>query len=152
MIVRQLRWGIVRSKFGRMGGVWGWSSSLGGSRSEQFLHANLYVSLRIYLTTFGLLLSNLTNPFFEDATWHIGTVMSASWSSTVANRCLLHIWRKEWETKASSLEEICILVFSYDINDFGNDIKRKDGRHRGMLNVELVVHSHGHRQCSVGPE
>ena len=26
------------------------------------------------------------------------------------------------------LEEIWILLFSYDINDFGNDIKRKDGQ------------------------
>ena len=34
------------------------------------------------------------------------------------------------------LEEICILVFSYDINDSGNDIKRKDGRHCEMLRVK----------------
>ena len=27
------------------------------------------------------------------------------------------------------LEEIGVFVFFYDINDLGNDIKRKDGRH-----------------------
>ena len=35
------------------------------------------------------------------------------------------------------LEEISVFVFSYDIDDKGNDIKRKIRRHSGMLNVEL---------------
>jgi hypothetical protein len=26
------------------------------------------------------------------------------------------------------LEEICVFVFSYDINDMGNNFERKDGR------------------------
>ena len=33
-------------------------------------------------------------------------------------------------------EKICVL-FSYVINDQGNDFKRKNGQHCGMLNVEL---------------
>ena len=35
------------------------------------------------------------------------------------------------------LEEICVFVFFYLINDLIDDIKRKDGRHCGMLNLEL---------------
>ena len=37
------------------------------------LYSILYASLRIYVTTSGLLSSSLTNPFFEDATWSIGS-------------------------------------------------------------------------------
>jgi hypothetical protein len=33
-------------------------------------------------------------------------------------------------------EEIFVIVFSYGINDYGNDIKRKNGRHCGMLDAE----------------
>ena len=36
------------------------------------------------------------------------------------------------------LEEICIFVFSYDINDQVNDIERKNGGHCGLLDVELI--------------
>ena len=40
------------------------------------------------------------------------------------------------------LEEIYVLVFSYDIEDQGNDIKRKDGRHCGMLNAPRSLLRH----------
>ena len=135
VILRQLRRGIVRRKFGRMGeSIWSSLSRFGLSNSTGTL--TLYVSLQIYLTTSDLLLSSLTKSFFEDATWHLGR---ASWSSTVANRCLLHIWRKEWDTRASALRRF-VSLFSYNINYFGNDIKRKDGWHCRMfkLNVELI--------------
>ena len=37
--------------------------------------------------------------------------------------------------KSKFFEEICVFVFSYVINDSGNDIKRKGGRYIcGMLN------------------
>ena len=35
------------------------------------------------------------------------------------------------------LEEIGVFVFSYDINDYGNDIKRKIGRHCRMVTVNV---------------
>ena len=35
------------------------------------------------------------------------------------------------------LEEICVAVFSYVINDYGNDIERKYGQHCGILNVGI---------------
>ena len=35
------------------------------------------------------------------------------------------------------LEEICVSVFCYDINNWGKDIKRRERRHCGILNVEL---------------
>ena len=30
------------------------------------------------------------------------------------------------------LEEICVVVIAYDVNDLVNDFERKDGRHCGM--------------------
>ena len=66
-------------------------------------------------------------------------------------RCLLQIWRKTWETRASSFRRSVSLFFSYDINDLGNNIKRKDGWHCGILNDELNINRarlsnvrHGH--------
>ena len=107
LIARQSRRGIVRKKFGRIGesrlsslskfrwqdGVnWTWSKSI------------VYTSLRIYLTTTGLLFISLTNPFFEDATWCFA---SASCSSTVANRCLLQIWRKDGRPGQGPWGDLC---------------------------------------------
>ena len=40
--------------------------------------------------------------------------------------------------ESTFLEEICVFVFSYDINDQGNNIKRKVGRHCGMLSNEVT--------------
>ena len=34
------------------------------------------------------------------------------------------------------LEEICVVVFPYYIDDYGNDIERKNRRHCRILNVE----------------
>ena len=34
------------------------------------------------------------------------------------------------------LEEIFVFVFSYDIKDYFNDIKRKGGRHCGMFGLQ----------------
>ena len=66
------------------------------------------MSFRIYFTTSGLVSSSLAKPFFEDG-W------VASWSLTVANRCFLQIWRKEWETRASFLSRL-VSLFSPTIS------------------------------------
>ena len=102
MIVRQLRWGIVLRKFGRLDESKRSSSSkrLGEGGENRNILLQIYVSLRIYLAISGLLPSSLTNPFNEDAMrWFWPT----SWSSMVANRCLLQIWWKAWETRVSFL-------------------------------------------------
>ena len=43
---------------------------------------------------------------------------------------------EEIRDQSKFLEEICVFVFSYGINDLGNNIKRKGDRHR--WNVESV--------------
>ena len=48
---------VMKFRWGENCGAWTW------------LNSSVYVSLRIYLTTSGLLLSSLTNAFFEDAMW-----------------------------------------------------------------------------------
>ena len=48
---------VVKFRWSENCGAWTW------------LNSSVYVRLRIYLTTSGLLLSSLTNAFFEDAMW-----------------------------------------------------------------------------------
>ena len=99
LIMRQLRCGIDRRKFGKMNESRRSSSTQLGEVDigirYGWLPPNIYLSLRIYLTTSGLLLSSLTKPLFDE--------FAASSSSMVANRCLLQICKKEWETRESSL-------------------------------------------------
>ena len=106
LILRQLRRGIVRRRIGMMSQsrLLSLSKFRWGDNGD-WLYSMLYACGYTWrhLVCF---LSSLTNPFFEDATWSIG---SASWSSTEASRCLLQMWRKEWETRASSLRRFVSL-------------------------------------------
>ena len=124
LILRQLRLEIVRRKFGRMGQLEGWVRA--GYRrywnSDELrivVHESdwiLMYSLRIYSTTItsGLLLSSLTNAFFEDAMWlePRGTI-SKCWHVRVLSATVHVSWKFERNGLVScrSCSSLLVLMF-----------------------------------------
>ena len=51
------------------------------------------------------------------------------------------IWSTDLEEgirdSSKFLEQLCVFVFSYDINDYSDDIKRKNGWHCRILNADI---------------